>query len=68
MSLRDSLDLDQTVYEFRWASEVGAHSMPYPDELRYFGYEPLMRGGVECRDPRYPRSLLMWRVARVGRA
>ncbi len=47
--------------EFRWASETGAHSMPHPDELRWLGYVPVLRGGVEVRDPRYPDSLLMRR-------
>ncbi len=46
---------------FRWASETGAHSMPHPDELRWLGYVPVLRHGVEVTDPRYPGSLLMRR-------
>lgn len=40
------------VYEFRWASPTGAHTMPHPDELAYFGYR---RVGF---DPRYGAVLM----------
>lgn len=50
-----------TSWEYRWASERGAHSMPHPDELRYLGFLPALRDGQEIRNPRYPGSLLMVR-------
>lgn len=51
-----------TAGEYRWASESGAHSMPHPDELRYFGYVEARRpNGDIVRDPRYPGSVLMRR-------
>ena len=53
-----------TATDYRWASEVGAHSMPHPDELLFFGYTPVLRAGQPVRDPRYPGSVLMMR--RVG--
>jgi hypothetical protein len=52
-----------TVREFRWASETGANGMPYPAELEYLGWTRVLRDGQECRDPRYPHSLLMERSA-----
>lgn len=47
---------------YRWASEVGANGMPYPEELIYLGYDYARRAGEICRDPRYPRSVLMYRA------
>ena len=52
-----------TITEYRWANEVGAHSMPHPDELRWLGFEPVFRNGQPVRDPRYPDSVLMKRAA-----
>lgn len=48
-------------YDYRWASETGAPSLPYPEELLYLGYEFVMRNGVTCRDPWYISSVLMRR-------
>jgi hypothetical protein len=42
---------------FRWASEVGAHSMPHPEELEYLGYTFV---GI---DPRYQGAVLMRKEA-----
>lgn len=55
--------LTMPTLEYRWASEVGAHSMPHPQELAYLGYTYLFRGGEQVRDPRYPHSVLMVRAA-----
>ena len=49
------------VTEYRWANEVGAHSMPHPDELRWLGFDFVLRDGQPVRDPRYPESVLMRR-------
>jgi hypothetical protein len=48
-------------YEYRWATTAGAHSMPHVEELKYMGYEHVLRDGVPVRDPRYPSSMLMRR-------
>lgn len=47
--------------EWRWASEIGAHGMPYPVELEFLGYDYARRDGERVRDPRYPHSVLMVR-------
>lgn len=47
--------------EYRWASDTGSQGMPYPEELQYLGYHPMIRDGHSVSDPRYPGSLLMRR-------
>jgi hypothetical protein len=49
-------------HEYRWATDGRAHSMPHVDELKYLGYEHVLRDGVAVRDPRYPNSMLMRRT------
>jgi hypothetical protein len=49
-------------YEYRWATDGRAHSMPHVEELTYLGYEPVIRAGEIARDPRYPHSVLMRRL------
>jgi len=49
--------------EYRWASESGANGMATPDELVWLGYEPAMRDGQPCAEPRWPGTWLYVRVA-----
>ena len=51
-------DLRQERYEYRWASEHGAHAMPHPDELIYLGYDPQ----PVAHDLRYGSVLMRRRV------
>lgn len=44
------------IMEFRWASEVGRHGMPYPEELEYLGFTRVR----PC--PNYPTAWLMVRL------
>lgn len=44
--------------EFRWASNVGANGMPYPEELEYLGYKRVKT------HPTYRHSILMVRSVR----
>ena len=41
--------------EFRWASDIGGNSLPYPEELEYLGF---VRA---AQHPVYPSSWLMKR-------
>ena len=47
--------------EFRWANTCGAHGMPTPEELEYFGYVYYERHGQQVQEPRYRSSVLMVR-------